>query len=114
MMMVKVADAISKARSLTSIHLCSNPGTTQRVKDFMTLRVRAMHHRNIVNFAFGEIINALTGQRTRDLLQRQLTSGREMEGEKPVARETIKVKQNMERKRIFSLVNEFTDETDEE
>ena len=37
-----------------------------------------------------------------------------MEGEKPVARETIKVKQNMERKRIFSLVNEFTDETDEE
>lgn len=37
--------------------------------------------------------------------------GAEGADEKPIARETIKVKQNMERKRIFSLVNDFADDT---
>ena len=36
--------------------------------------------------------------------------GHEQKGEKPIARETIKIKQNMDRKRIYSLVNDFGDD----
>ena len=70
MMMVKVANAVARAKSLTSIHLCSNPGTTYRVKEHIHKRVRAMPHRQLVNFPFGETINAITGQKTLLVLKR--------------------------------------------
>ena len=34
-MLLQIANAISRAKSLVSIHLCSNPGTSQRLKDFI-------------------------------------------------------------------------------
>ena len=63
-------------------------------------------------FPVGEYISEMTNEDTKDILLRQLGAGQEAEGEKPVARETIKIKQNMERKRIHSLVNQFGDRQD--
>lgn len=63
-----------------------------------------------VKFPVSEHISEITNQATRKILKRQLTSFTEVEGEKPIARETIKIKQNLERKRIHSLVNEFAEE----
>jgi len=114
MMMVKIANALARAKSLTSIHLCSNPGTTVRVKEYMQRRVRCMPQRNRVKFPISEILNRLQNTVTKDILKRQLTCLRGVKGEKPVARETIKIKQNKERKRIFSLVNDFGGDTQEE
>ena len=45
-------------------------------------------------------------------LLRQLNTGQEADGDKPIARETIKIKQNLERKRIHSLVNDFGQQND--
>ena len=56
------------------------------------MRVRAMPPREIINFPFGETLNSMNGEITLLVLQRQLSSAEEGEGEKPVARETIKVK----------------------
>jgi hypothetical protein len=53
------------------------------------------------------LLNELNDVTARDVLKRQLANAEEATGEKPIARETIKVKQIMERKRINSLVNEF-------
>lgn len=41
-MMLKIGDGIARAKSLLSIHLCSNPGSTPRVKDYLANRVRCM------------------------------------------------------------------------
>lgn len=41
-MMLKIGDAIARAKSLLSIHLCSNPGSTPRVKDFLANRIKCM------------------------------------------------------------------------
>lgn len=65
---------------------------------------------NPVQFAVGEMIDGLTNEVNHDILIRQLNEGQEIEGEKAVARETIKIKQNNQRKRIYSLVNEFADD----
>lgn len=43
----------------------------------------------------------------------QLSRGGENEDEKPVARESIKLKQIMERKRVFSQENKFAEDADE-
>lgn len=45
-----------------------------------------------VRFPVGEIVNEMTNSVTRDVLLRQLGAGDEADGEKPVARETIKIK----------------------
>ena len=73
-----------------------------------------MPHREPITFNFNDALNSIQNTVERDVLIRQLTFRKEIPGEKPVARETIKVKQNLERKRIFSLVNDFGDETVEE
>ena len=70
-----------------------------------------MDVQDIIKFPIGEIIAKMTNTKTKKTLIKQLSMGQEVEGEKPVARETIKIKQNMERKRIFSLVNEFADDS---
>ena len=67
--------------------------------------------REQVKFPIGELVGEMTNMTTKRTLIKQLSTGKEQEGEKPVARETIKIRQNMERKRIFSLVNEFADDT---
>ena len=59
MMMVKIANAVTRAKSLTSIHLCSNPGTTARVKEYIKKRVHAMPHRDTVTFPISETLNKL-------------------------------------------------------
>ena len=41
------------------------------------------------------MVDELTKNVNREILIRQLTDGQEQEGEKAVARETIKIKQNM-------------------
>ena len=56
------------------------------------------------------MVDKMTEQVNHEILIRQLTDGQEEAGEKAVARETIKIKQNMQRKRIHSLVNEFADD----
>ena len=66
-----------------------------------------MPEQDIIKFPVGEMINELTNVSYKNLLIRQLTSNYEAEDDKPIARETIKCKQNMERKRIYSLVNDF-------
>ncbi len=70
-----------------------------------------MDVQDLIKFPAGEIIAKMTNIKTKKTLIKQLSMGQEVEGEKPVARETIKIKQNMERKRIFSLVNEFADDS---
>ena len=92
MMLVQVANAIARAKSLISIHLCSNPGTTLRVKEYVARRIRAMPHRDQVSFSFLEQLNAVQNHSTLHILQRQLTEAADEAGETPVARETIKVK----------------------
>ena len=101
---------MTRAKSLVSLHLCSNPGSTVRVKDYLQRRVRCMQDKPIIKFPADEILSLMKNHVTKNILQRQLTLGAEGEGEKPVARETIKIKQIMERKRIHSLVNEFSDD----
>lgn len=64
----------------------------------------------VLKFSVTDVINKLTRTSTRKVLLRQLTMGREEAGDKPIARETIKLKQNMERKRIYSMVNELPTE----
>jgi len=65
---------------------------------------------SLAQFPVSEMIDQMTNEVNHDILMRQLADGKEAEGEKAVARETIKIKQNMERKRIHSLVNEFADD----
>ena len=57
------------------------------------------------------MIAELGGVQAKDILLRQLNTGHEANGEKPIARETIKIKQNLERKRIHSLINDFGDDS---
>lgn len=64
-----------------------------------------------IKFAAGELINNMGGIDTEKIIRRQLTRGQEDVGEEPIARETIKIKQNLERKRIHSLVNDFGNDT---
>lgn len=109
-MIVQIGHSIRRAKSLNSVHLCSNPGSTTRVKEFLHKRVKCVPFEDQVKFQVSEIINDLTNQKTLKQLQQQLESAREAEGDRPVARETIKVKQNLERKRIYSLVNEFAED----
>ena len=42
MMIVKLASAMRRAKSLSSIHLCGNKGVTERVKEFIRIKIRAM------------------------------------------------------------------------
>ena len=106
-MILQIGTSMTRAKSLLSIHFCSNIGSTQRVKDYLWQRIRCMPEQDIIKFPVGEMINELTNVSYKKLLLRQLTSNYEEESEKPIARETIKCKQNMERKRIYSLVNDF-------
>ena len=58
-MMVQIARAVSRAKSLISIHLCSNPGTTERVKDYIEMKVRCMPRQEHITFPIGDILNEL-------------------------------------------------------
>ena len=90
--MISIGVAMRRAKSLLSIHLCSNPGSTPRVREFLLKRIRCIPEHTIVQFPIAEIIDKMSGAENRDILIRQLTHGNEAEGEKAVARETIKVK----------------------
>lgn len=91
-MLVGIGRGIRRAKSLLSIHLCDNPGSSARVKDYLAQRIRCMPLKDKVRFPVGEIVNEMTNSVTRDVLLRQLGAGDEADGEKPVARETIKIK----------------------
>ena len=110
-MIVAIGRNMRRAKSLLSIHLCQNKGATPRVKEYLQSRIRCVPTTEKIKFSPSEIIDGMQMINTEMVLKKQLSTGKEEDGEKPIARETIKVKQNMERKRIFSLVNEFSDDT---
>ena len=103
-----------RAKALCSIHFDGNPGVTQRVKDFVSSRIRCMPQRQKKDFKISEKVYALQELSEKQILERQLTEAFEQKGEKPVARETIKLKQIMKRKRIHSLVNDFAEDPNQE
>ena len=109
-MLLQIGKALTRSKSLLSIHLCMNPGATPRVSDYLHKRVRCMPRDEHLRFSVADAISRLTRTSNKKKLLRQLTLGREEAGDRPIARETIKLKQNMERKRIHSLVNELPSE----
>ena len=81
-----------RTKSLLSIHLCMNPGSTARVKEYLLKRIRCMPIQQTIKFPVGDIINSMSKISARTIMQRQLITGMEQSGEKPIARETIKIK----------------------
>ena len=113
-MIVKIAKAMRRAKALCSIHLDGNRGVTARLKDFMHSHIRCMANKAHKNFKIEEMISIQRTETEMEILQRQLTQNAEQVGEKPIARETIKIKQIFNRKRIHSLINDFAEDPDQE
>ena len=109
-MIVKIARAIRRAKALCSIHFDGNPGISQRVKDFIKICIRTMPQYEKKELRISDKIYQIQEMTEKNVLQRQLTHAFESKGEKPIARQTIKLKQIMKRKRIFSLVNDLADD----
>ena len=111
-MIKRIGQAMRRTKSLCSIHLCQNPGATDRVRDYLRELIRCKPEEPYKQIKISEVLNRLNDITSKEVLKRQLARAEEAEGEKPVARETIKIKQIMERKRQTSLVNEFTTDYD--
>ena len=69
-MIVKIAQAMRRAKALCSIHLGSNPGVTQRVKDFMHSRIRCMPQFQKKEFKISEMIYEIQDQTEKEILER--------------------------------------------
>ena len=69
-MMLHIGTAMRRAKSLLSIHLCNNPGATDRVRDFLFTRIRCMPERSNLKFPAGEMIAELTHNSAKNMLLR--------------------------------------------
>ena len=56
-MIVDIAVALRRAKSLLSVHLCGNKGVTERSKEFMKIKIRAMPDFVQRNFSVAHILN---------------------------------------------------------
>ena len=113
-MIIKIAKAMRRAKALCSIHFDGNRGVTQRVKDYVFECIRCMPQAQKKELKISELCYGLQKETENEILKRQLSSNYEQTGEKPIARETIKIKQIYQRKRIHSLINDFTEDPDQE
>ena len=91
-MIVKIAKAMRRAKALCSIHFDGNPGVTQRLKDYVFECIRCMPLLKKKDLKISDLCYSLQKETENQILKRQLSSNLEKEGEKPIARETIKVK----------------------
>jgi nitrogen-specific signal transduction histidine kinase len=111
-MIVDIAVALRRAKSLLSIHLCGNKGVTERSKAYVRERIHAKTETAKKSFRPTDLFHKLKIPMMGEaqVLKMQLARGGEKEGEKPVARESIKLKQIFDRKRLFSKEHQFTEE----
>lgn len=69
-MILKVARAMKRAKSLVSIHFCSNPGATERCREAVASLIRCMPKQSSVTLRLSEIYESLTNQTSGQLLRR--------------------------------------------
>jgi hypothetical protein len=109
-----IAVALRRAKSLLSIHLCGNPGVTERSKKYFRSRVHAKHEQHKKNFNITDVFEKATDQQGAKMLKMQLARGGEKDGEQPIARDSIKLKQIFNRKRMYSKENNIGQEVDDQ
>ena len=69
-MIVLIARAMRRAKALCSIHLDSNPGITQRLKDFMHGCIRAMPNMERKELKISDKIYEMQEMTEKNILQK--------------------------------------------
>ena len=69
-MIVLIARAMRRAKALCSIHLDSNPGITQRVKDFIPSCIRSMPNVERKELKISDKIYEMQEMTEKNILQR--------------------------------------------
>jgi len=59
-MIVDLANALRRAKSLLSLHLCGNRGVTDRIKEYMRTRIHAMPDSQKLSFKVSEVLERIT------------------------------------------------------
>lgn len=58
-MIVDLANALRRAKSLLSLHLCGNRGVTERIKEYMRTRIHAMLDSQKLSFKVSEVLERI-------------------------------------------------------
>lgn len=58
-MILQIGRSLRRAKSLLSIHLCQNPGSTPRAKEYLLQRIRCMPLQERVKFPATDIIHEI-------------------------------------------------------